>query len=141
MVEDTSLIELELRVLNETATILAKDWNQLSKDELLDLVNKKTLLISNDITHLPNHDFESIGLRTSRILGLEQLESILKKCKNGEYGNILRGKGFIKSNHGFLEFQYIDGHYSISESTGVSTGVISFIGNDLQKELLTVAFQ
>ena len=139
--EEISQIELELRMLNETATILSKDWDELSNDELLGLVDKKTVLMVNTLTHSQSHDFESMGLRTSRTLALEQLESILKKCENGGYGTILRGKGFIKSDKGFLEFQYVDGHYTISNSTGVTTGIVSFIGNDLQKEQLTVAFQ
>lgn len=139
--EEISQIELELRMLNETATILAKDWIELIDQELLSLVDRKTVLMVNNIEHSLSHDFESIGLRTSKILKLEQLESILKKCKNGEYGNILRGKGFIKSDNGFLEFHYVDGHYSILESTGVSTGIVSFIGTNLQKEPLTGAFQ
>ena len=141
LAEEISQIELELRMLNETATILTKDWVELSNEELLSLVDQKTILMVNNIEHALSHEFESMGLRTSRIIKLEQLESILKKCKNGEYGNILRGKGFIKSDNGFLEFHYVDGHYSIIESTGVSTGIVSFIGKELQKEPLTAAFE
>ncbi len=141
LAEELSQIELELRMLNETATILAKNWNELSNAELLGLVDQNPVLMANDIEHSPSHDFESMGLRTSRILGLEQLESILKKCKSGGYGSIIRGKGFIKSDNGFLEFQYVDGYYSILEATGISTGIVSFIGRHLQKEPLTEAFQ
>ena len=139
--EEISQIELELRMLNQTATILAKDWSELSNEELLDLVDKKTISKVNNIAHSLRHDFESMGLRTSRILELEQLESILEKCKDGGYGNILRGKGIIKSDNGFLEFHYVDGHYSVFKSTGVSTGIVSFIGRNLKKEPLTAAFQ
>jgi len=141
LAEEISQIELELRMLNQTATILAKDWIELSNEELLDLVDKKTIVKVNHIAHSLSHDFESIGLRTSRILELEQLESILEKCKNGGYGNILRGKGFIKSNNGFLEFHYVDGHYSILKFMGASTGIVSFIGRNLKKDPLTAAFQ
>lgn len=140
LAEEISQIELELRMLNETATILAKDWIELSDEELQGLLDKKTVLMANNIEHSLSHDFESMGLRTSRVLKLDKLENILGKCKNGGYGDILRGKGFIKSDNGFLEFQYVDGHYSILESTGVSTGIISFIGRNLQKEQLTEAF-
>lgn len=141
LTEELPQIELELRMLNEMATILAKDWTQLSNEELLGLLDKKTVITANNIAHSLNHDFKSMGLRTSKILKLAQLENILVKCENGEYGDILRGKGFIKSDNGFLEFQYVDGHYSILESTGVSTGVISFIGRNLQEEPLTAAFK
>ena len=139
--EEISQIELELRVLNESATILAKDWITLTNEELQGLLGKKSVLMVNDIVHSLGHDFESMGLRTSRILKLEQLESILEKCNNGGYGNILRGKGFINSDKGFLEFHYVDGHYSILESDGVSTGIVSFIGEDLLKDQLTMAFK
>ncbi|MDR3602671.1 MAG: GTP-binding protein [Desulfosporosinus sp.] len=139
--EEISQIELNLGLLNETATIITKDWNELSNEELLDLLDKKTVLMVNDLTHSLNHDFESMGLRTSRILKLEQLENILNTCQSGDYGKILRGKGFIKSDNGFLEFNYVDGRYSILKSTGVSTGIVSFIGKDLQKEPLTEVFQ
>jgi G3E family GTPase len=140
-VDEIFQLKLELRILNETATILAKDWLELSNEELLSLIDKQTLLIVTDIAHSLHHDFESIGLRTSKIFKLEQLESVLDKCIIGGYGNILRGKGFIKSDNGYLEFHYVDGHYSIIKSTGVTTGIISFIGEDLQKGPLAAAFQ
>ena len=139
--EEIARIELELHMLNETALILAEDWSELTTEELLDLVDQKKVVMVNDITHSLHHDFESLGLRTSGILNYEQLEIILEKCKNKNYGNILRGKGFIKSDHGYLEFHYVDGQYSIIESTGVTTGIVSFIGQDLQKDLLAAAFQ
>ncbi|MHB8075498.1 CobW family GTP-binding protein [Desulfosporosinus fructosivorans] len=141
LIEEVSQIELELCILNETATILAKDWIELSNEEVLGLVDKKNILIAKDSIHSLSHDFESIGLRTSRIFESEQLESILKKCKHGGYGKIIRGKGFIESNNCFLEFHYIDGDYSILESSSPSTGIVSFIGRDLQKKLLTASFQ
>lgn len=139
--EDISQIELELHLLNEEATIIATDWTELSNEELLGLIDKKKVTMVNDIIEPLNHDFESMGLRTTKTLKLEQLESILDKCKNGEYGNILRGKGFIETDKGYVEFHYVDGHYSILDSTGVLTGIVSFIGENLEKDLLTMAFQ
>lgn len=141
LIEEVSQIELQLSMLNETATILSNDWLKLSHEEILGLVDTKTVFMAKDIAHSLNHDFESMGIRTSRVIELKQLESILKKCTHGEYGNVLRGKGFIESNNGFLEFHYVDGHYSILESTGISGGIVSFIGRDLQNELLTLAFK
>ncbi|MDR3542102.1 MAG: GTP-binding protein [Desulfosporosinus sp.] len=138
--EEISQIELQLRMLNETATILAKNWTELSNAELLDLVDKKAILMVNNMEHSLSHDFDSLGLRTSNILKLEQLENILNKCKNGDFGNILRGKGLIKSDNCFLEFHYVDGQYSIIASKNVATGVVSFIGTNLQKQPLTLTF-
>lgn len=146
-VEEIAQIEVELLLLNETATILSKDWEELTDQEILSLVDKKPTFIVKDFeatahsTQSLGHDFESIGLRTSIVLESKQLEDILQKCENGEFGNILRGKGFIQSDKGFLEFQYVDGHYTITESKGVSSGIACFIGRDLQKGSLTAFFQ
>jgi len=134
-------LELELRMLNDSAMILTKDWMELSKEEFLVLVDKKTVLVEKTIAHSQSHDFDSMGLRTSKILERKQLESILEKCKNGVFGKILRGKGFIKSKDTFLEFQYVDGNYTISPSKDVAIGVVSFIGSSLQKEILNAVFQ
>lgn len=145
--EEVSQIELELSLLNETAKILSKDWEYLSDQEILSLVDKKPKFIVKDFedsahsSHSLDHDFETMGFRTSKIIEQKQLEDILDKCKNGEYGTVLRCKGFIQSNNGFLEFQYVDGNYSISESEGIFSGIVSFIGTDLQKETLTTIFQ
>jgi len=141
LAEEISQLELELRMLNEYATILTKDWMELSNEELLGVVERKPVFIENDITRSLSHDFESIGLRTSLILDRKQLECILEKCKNGVYGKILRGKGIINSGNSFLEFNYVDGRYSIVESSGVSIGIVSFIGEILLKEPLTLVFQ
>lgn len=138
---EISQIELELHMLNETATILAKDWTELSQEELLGLIDRKTELMVKDITDSLNHDFESIGLRTAKIFTFEQLETILNKCQNGDYGTLLRGKGFIKLDEGYLEFHYVDGHYSIVEAPGLTTGIVSFIGHSLQRKALTEAFR
>jgi len=141
LAEEISQLELELRMLNEYATILTKDWMELSYEELLGVVERKPVFIENDITRSLSHDFESIGLRTSLILDRKQLECILEKCKNGVYGKILRGKGIIKSWDTYLEFQYVDGCYTISPSKTVTVGVVSFIGSSLQKETIRAIFQ
>lgn len=141
LAEEISQIVLEMRMLNETATILSKDWSRLSDKEVLGLIDQKTVLTVSEHNHSFTHDFESIGLRTSKIFEQEQLEIILQKCQNGEYGTILRGKGFVKLAIGYLEFHYVDQHYSILQSTGVTTGIVSFIGENLQKEALTAAFK
>jgi len=145
--EVVSQIEIELLLLNETAKIISKDWEELTDQEILSFVDKKPTFVAKDFedsahsTHSLGHEFESIGLRTSKVLESKQLENILLKCESGNYGNILRGKGFIQSDKGFLEFQYVSGHYTITASKGVSSGIVCFIGRNLQKEPLTAFFQ
>lgn len=134
------LLEHELRTLNETAHIISKNWAELSNRDIKDLINGYSNSSLNVPKHFLNHNFDSMGLKTSRLLSLEQLENILGTCKKGGFGDVIRGKGILNSGAKYFEFNYVDGQYSIMESTDVEVGIISFIGNNLQKEKLTAAF-
>lgn len=140
---EVSKVAEALRLLNKDAKILTKDWVELSPSDLFCLLNENPKYLPHDVTagHSKGHDFDSLGFRPTGIFTRKQLESILEKCKNGVYGNILRGKGIIKSFDSFLEFQYTDGDYTISPSKDVTLGVVSFIGSNLQKEMLSTIFQ
>lgn len=91
--EVVSQIEIEILLLNETAKIISKDWEELTDQEILCLVDKKPTFVAKDFedsahsTHSLGHEFESIGLRTSKVLKSMQLENILQKCEHGDYGN------------------------------------------------------
>ncbi|TGE33235.1 GTP-binding protein [Desulfosporosinus sp. Sb-LF] len=138
--EELSKLEAELRWLNGTAKIISKNWVNLSNQEITSIVTDNLDYVQYKDAHVSKHGFESVGLKKPRDLYFKELENILKKCKDGFYGNVVRGKGIIKSEQNFLEFNYVDGHYAISESTGISE-MVSFIGKNLEKETLIAAFQ
>lgn len=140
---EVSKLEEELRLLNKDAKIITKDWVALSPSDIFCLLNENLEYLAHDVMvpHSVGHNFDTLGFRPSGIFARRHLESILEKCKDGVYGNILRGKGIIKSLDTFLEFQYTDGDYTISPSKDVPLGVVSFIGNNLEKEMLSTIFQ
>ncbi|SHI14152.1 CobW family GTP-binding protein [Desulfosporosinus lacus] len=135
------LIEQGLKTLNETAHIISKDWAKLSNQDIKILINGKSNCILQASKEVFDHDFDSLGLSTSRIVSLEQLKRILATCKTGGFGDVIRGKGILCSGTHYLEFNYVDGQYSIMESPDVEIGIVSFIGNNLRKEELTAAFK
>ncbi|MCB8814473.1 CobW family GTP-binding protein [Desulfosporosinus shakirovi] len=135
------LIEQGLKTLNETAHIISKDWAKLSNQDIKFLINGKSNCFLQASKEAFNHDFDSLGLNTSRIVSLEQLKQILATCKKGGFGDVIRGKGILCSGTHYLEFNYVDGQYSIMESPDVEIGIVSFIGNNLLKEDLTAAFK
>lgn len=139
-VAEIDLIEEELRMHNGIAQIISKDWVKLSKQDIKNLLNGNPECLLHKAKHFMSHNFDSMGLKTSKILSLEQLESILVTCKNGGFGDVIRGKGILDSGSQYLEFNYVDGQYSIMESTDVLLGIVSFIGNNLQKDKLMKAF-
>lgn len=142
-VEDIGLIKDKLQTMNEQAVILTKDWSDLSPIEILTLIKSNPVKRLSGTAHSSGHDFETWGIETSTRLDFNQLKSILDKCTTDEYGTILRGKGIIRSEGegNFLEFQYLDGKYSITESNHASAGIVSFIGTNINKKALGESFK
>ncbi|SDI30969.1 CobW family GTP-binding protein [Desulfosporosinus hippei] len=141
-VNDYDLIHVEnsLKSLNETAHLVTKDWAQLSTTDIKELINGSYNCVSNRPKQYLSHNFDSLGLKTSKNLSLDQLKNILEKCKKGHFGALIRGKGIINSGSQYLEFNYVAGEYSIMEGSEVAEGMVSFIGKGIAKEALASAF-
>ena len=59
----------------------------------------------------------------------------------GEYGNILRAKGYVDSNEGeWLYFDLVPGEYQIRTGQADFTGRICVIGENLNADKLSVLF-
>ncbi|MBC2727249.1 GTP-binding protein [Desulfosporosinus sp.] len=134
-------VEEGLRTINLTAPIISKDWSKLSNQDISNFLNVNPEYTLHESKLFLAHNFDSLGLKTSRILGVEKLKTILETCKNGGYGGVVRGKGIVNTGNRFYEFNYVDGQYSISESTDATTGIVSFIGKNLNKDKLTAIFK
>ena len=65
--------------------------------------------------HLP-HDISSISVVVEDNLSKDKLENILDKLSTGDFGQVLRGKGFVKNEDDLLEFNYVNGQYIINKS-------------------------
>ena len=87
------------------------------------------------------HGFETIGLVTSRVFLHAELEQLLKRIQAGHFGDIIRGKGFLKSPEGYLEFSYVGSDFTIHEFKGIREGKVSFIGETLKKDELAKSFE
>lgn len=150
-VEEISTLRKDLHQMNAAAEIVSNCWDDLTLPEITLLLDGNTRYALNNSPysfpagnhgqiHHHSHGFESLGLRTSRNIEMAELENILKQFAHAEYGQILRGKGIVTSRNSCLEFNYVDGQYSITESKSVRPGIASFIGRGLQRDKLIAAF-
>lgn len=141
-------VELSLKNLNKTANIINKDWDKIPFDnffEKLDLLNCK---ISDDIRTLIKKDIsedmkniESISKIPNKIYTVESLEHILSSLNNEKLGKIIRCKGFVNNDEEILEFNYINGNYTIASTNRDITPKLCIIGTNLAKEELLNMFK
>jgi G3E family GTPase len=148
----------KLKEINGQAEIFAKDWNhvvtediklilerEIEEDinELLDFHHEDLISATApqcQISHEHNQEFQSFGLKTSKQFDKNTLNNILIKLSEPEYGEIIRGKGFLKSQEFFLEFSYVNGQFSITKTDFKTTGRICFIGKNINKLKLSNLF-
>lgn len=147
----------KLRKTNNIAEIITTDWSLLDKENIIQILHRN---IKTDIEELLNSDyysisgnlnsintyqhsekFESFGLAALRPFEQNELADVLEKIAQNDYGEVIRGKGFLKSRENHLEFSYVNGQFTISETNSVSSDRISFIGKDLNKNKLKQTFQ
>ncbi|MDR1773329.1 MAG: GTP-binding protein [Clostridioides sp.] len=81
----------------------------------------------------------SLAICNFDIDSISELENIFKALKTGEYGKILRIKGFVKlnnkpQNEELYEFNYVNGKYNIKKSKINSDSLVCIIGQNLEKE-------
>ncbi|CEP43195.1 CobW family GTP-binding protein [Paraclostridium sordellii] len=146
--DELNKVELSLKNLNKTANIINKDWDKIPFDnffEKLDLLNCK---ISDDIRTLITKgisedmkNIESISKIPNKIYTVESLEYILSSLNNEKLGKIIRCKGFVNNDEGILEFNYINGNYTIASTNRDITPKLCIIGTNLAKEELLNMFK
>ena len=78
--------------------------------------------------------FDSFGVQTVLSFSKEKLESILKSFDSGEYGEVLRAKGVVKGESGWLYFDYVPGVVDVRDGSPDVSGKICVIGSNLDKK-------
>jgi len=135
-----------LRKFNADAEIITSNWSNLSTNEIKGLLEQNIKVDFKELFHAEymacsENKFKAIGIETSKKFTKEELEEVLKELNNPIYGEVLRGKGFLKGINSFLEFSYTNGQYIIEENKERSSGKLCLIGEKLNQEELNKLFK
>lgn len=91
-----------------------------------------------DHEHDADEVFDSIGIETVKTYGRKELEDILTSFKDDE--RILRAKGMVKGEDGWLFFDYVPGNVDVRKGSVQVTGRIVVIGADIDEEEIKSRF-
>ncbi len=91
--------------------------------------------------HHADEVFMSWGKETARVYTAGQIEAILQALENeSEYGMVLRAKGFVPGESGWIYFDYVPGTPDVRGGSAAVTGRICVIGSALNEENLEKLF-
>lgn len=90
--------------------------------------------------HHADEVFTSWGVETAKKFTNEQLEAALSKLDSGEYGTILRAKGYVDGENGWIYFDYVPEESDIRTGAPSVTGRLCVIGCHLDEDKLKDLF-
>ena len=84
--------------------------------------------------------FTSWGVETAKKFTKEELSAALSALDSGEYGQILRAKGIVDGEGGWLYFDYVPGEVDIRGGAPAVTGRLCVIGCKIDEKKLKELF-
>lgn len=152
-------ISQSIRKINKKCSIITAQLKDIDAKDILAIAKKDLEMTSENyiefkksfnsmsvsrVHHSHNADniFNAWGVETSKDFSMFKLRDIFDEImKNDEYGNILRGKGIVKTKNGeWIEFHYTPGKFKINTTTTRGVGKIAIIGEKIDKNKLSKLF-
>lgn len=138
-------ITSSLRDLNNHADIITADWSTLNDEDFYELLQGNDILDFKELLHAEyrpcrENEFDTFAIESSNRYTKDELEGILSALKNDRYGQVIRGKGFLKGHGCYLEFSYTNGQFIVNENSLKSSGKLCLIGKGLKEAELMELF-
>ncbi len=145
-----------VRELNDEASLITSPWDELTGEQIM-----AEFRPGEEVEHIEHHEhhhdhghehhhhhdhdghdadevFDSVGIETARTFTAVELEEILSAFTADE--NILRAKGMVRGEEGWLFFDYVPGKADIREGSAQVTGKVVVIGTDIDEEEMRAKF-
>ncbi len=143
--EERSLLERELRKLNEHVEIRTEHYSHMSAEEWDKLLTRgydgtSFAEPAAEETVLP----DTLSMRGVQMDRPELLILLLERIAAGRLGMVIRAKGCIRAGECALRFDLADGRYSITgteDGQSFETGKAVFIGTDIQRREIQRYFE
>lgn len=84
--------------------------------------------------------FTSWGVETAKKFTAKELEEKLSALATGEFGEVLRAKGIVDGDNGWLYFDYVPEEADVRGGQPAVTGRLCVIGCKLNEETLAKLF-
>ena len=90
--------------------------------------------------HHADEVFTSWGVETPKKFTEGAIHEILEELDSGEYGKVLRAKGIVNGENGWIEFDYVPEEHEIRAGHPDYTGRLCVIGAELDEGKLKTLF-
>lgn len=137
-----------IKALNLNALVFSEPWDSIHMSDILPLAVADRPLNTNCCNHEEHagcchHDaeeiFDTVTIKTDRKYSPRELKKLMHIAERDLSGSILRAKGIVRGNLGYMDMQYVPGSLEINICRAKG-GVLCFIGKNLDRQKLTTLF-
>lgn len=141
-----SEITNSLSEFNSKADIITADWSSMSQEDFYRLLQGEIIRDFKDILHAEyrpcrENEFDTFAIESKKKYTKEELEDILSQLKDVKFGQIIRGKGFLRGYGCYWDFSYTNGQFEVKQNSLKSSGKLCLIGKGLRERELMELFQ
>lgn len=140
--EEISKIAKDIAQLNKRAVIFSSDYRKLDKEDLIQVIDTAEVGFLGEeeksVSNPADLVFSSFSIE-SKGLTEEKITQIIKEIEKGEFGKLLRLKGFISDGVGKI-INYTPSKLDIEETDKNLDEVIVIIGTDLKRKSIKDLF-
>ena len=79
-------------------------------------------------------------METAKKFTEKEIEIVLQCLNTGRYGIVLRAKGIVPSENGWIHFDYVPGEFDIRKGGAAVTGKLCVIGAQLDEAAVAKLF-
>ncbi len=90
--------------------------------------------------HHADEIFTSWGTETAKVFSQEMLQKALNALDSGDYGQVLRAKGYVNGGENWIYFDFVPGEADVRTGSPAVTGRLCVIGCKLDEEKLKGLF-
>ena len=90
--------------------------------------------------HHADEVFTSFGRETARTFTADEVKAALAALDTGKYGDVLRAKGILPGEGGWIHFDYVPGEADVRTGAADVTGRLCVIGAKLNEPALELIF-
>lgn len=127
--------------INPKAKIDCFDYSKYTDDDWINFT--KNLIEKNDFDSSVNFQklqIESIGFTDVTFKDLYTFESYMSAIMRGDFGDVIRAKGFLPINNAWAKFDIVNKTYTLTHIDDMKESKIILIGKNLDKEKLKILF-
>lgn len=147
IVDKSTLKEVKesLREFNKKANIITLPFEEFNKEYILNFLDEDLLKDMEreplEVTVSTEDGFESLGVKTNKIFETKEMNEIISKLFTGEYGNVIRIKGFLKGKEEIIQINCTKKVHNIETVKDREELKICIIGQGLCKNEIKSLFR